>query len=251
MQYTVYRAGELRGGNIMKLIVGKTYEDMSNMAADILMNYFYEDRRVNLAITGGWTPEKMYEILVERVKGLNLDNAYFYNFDEIPFVKEDREGVTITDLRHYFYTPAKIKEENICILDQNNYTTHDERLKEVGGLDVVILGIGDDGHFCGNLPNTTLFGDKTVRVEVDAALKDYAVGSEFEDPNDAPDYYITMGPTAIMNAKRLVLIANGKHKAEAIKRLFEGVVDIDFPSSILPLHPNLTVILDEEAASLL
>jgi 6-phosphogluconolactonase/glucosamine-6-phosphate isomerase/deaminase len=236
----------------MKIIVGKNLDEMSTIAAQHVLSYMYKDGRVNLAITGGTTPRRMYEILVPQVKDKDyFDNVHFYNFDEIPYKKENREGVTISELRKSFFTPANVKEGNIHKLDQTNYTIHDERLKADGGLDMIILGIGADGHYCGNLPGTTAFGDITSKVPCDQRLKDRIL-PEFNNVEEyVPDYYITMGPRSIMNAKNLVLIANGTKKAEIIKCLLTGKVDPEVPASILVLHPNLTIILDEEAASLI
>ena len=176
---------------------------------------------------------------------------HFYNFDEIPYRKEDREGVTISGLREAFFTPAGIPEERIHKLDQFNYQTQDERIEKDGGLDMVILGVGADGHFCGNLPQTTKFGDLTTRVECDRRLKDRIL-PEFNDvEEDVPDYYITMGPRSIMRARHIIMIASGVKKAEIIKTLMEGIVDENKPATILTLHPHFTLIMDEEAASLL
>ena len=237
----------------MKMIIGKDVEEMSQVAAGYVMSYMYQDReRVNLSITGGTTPQRMYEILVPMVKDKKqFQHVHFYNFDEIPYRKEDREGVTISGLRDAFFTPAHIKEEQIHKLDQFNYQTQDERIEKDGGLDMVILGVGADGHFCGNLPQTTKFGDLTTRVENDQRLKARILPEFHNFEEDVPEYYITMGPRSIMRARHIVMIASGVKKAGIIKTLLEQVVDQDVPASILTLHPHFTLIVDEEAASLL
>ena len=140
----------------MKLIITEDYQEMSRVAAHHLLGYMSKMRRVNLAITAGSTPKGMYEYLITLVKGKPwYDNCYFYNFDEIPFRGKEGEGVTITNLRNLFFTPAGIKEENIQKLTIDNYREHDQKLAREGGLDLVVLGLGVDGHFCGNLPNRT------------------------------------------------------------------------------------------------
>lgn len=237
----------------MKMIIGKDVEEMSQVAAGYVMSYMYQDReRVNLSITGGTTPQRMYEILVPMVKDKKqFQHVHFYNFDEIPYRKEDREGVTISGLRDAFFTPAHIKEEQIHKLDQFNYQTQDEHIEKDGGLDMVILGVGADGHFCGNLPQTTKFGDLTTRVENDQRLKARILPEFHNVEEDVPEYYITMGPRSIMRARHIVMIASGVKKAGIIKTLLEQVVDQDVPASILTLHPHFTLIVDEEAASLL
>lgn len=232
----------------MRIIKVKDYEEMSCVAASYLLGVMYRPGRQNISITGGSTPKRMYELLVPQVSGKqHFSNVHFYNFDEIPYRTEDREGVTISGLRRSFLTPANICEDNIHLLNQHNYTTQDERLAIAGGLDLIVLGLGWDGHFCGNLPGTTAFGDGTVRVECDEQLKSRLV-DEFENgAADVPDYYITMGPRAIMAARELVMIASGAKKAKAVAHLLSNQVCSEWPSTVLTLHPNFTLIVDEEA----
>ncbi|EFQ0560664.1 glucosamine-6-phosphate deaminase, partial [Escherichia coli] len=117
----------------MKLIITEDYQEMSRVAAHHLLGYMSKTRRVNLAITAGSTPKGMYEYLTTLVKGKPwYDNCYFYNFDEIPFRGKEGEGVTITNLRNLFFTPAGIKEENIQKLTIDNYREHDQKLAREG-----------------------------------------------------------------------------------------------------------------------
>ena len=151
----------------MKLIVTEDYAEMSLVASHHVLGYITAPRRKNLAVTAGSTPKKMYEHLTAAIKGKSFySQAHYYNFDEIPFRGQDREGVTISNLRSLFFTPAQIPEENIHKLSHANFIHHDQRLQEEGGLDLVVMGLGADGHFCGNLPNTTRFHDATVKVPI-------------------------------------------------------------------------------------
>lgn len=230
----------------MKVILTENYEEMSDIAATHVLSYMYKPQRVNIAVTAGETPVRTYEILAPKIKGKDFKNVHFYNFDEIPFKQEDREGVTMLVLRQYFFDKIDHPEENIHILDQTNYTIHDEKLAEDGGLDLILLGVGTDGHFCGNLPGTTKFGDLTVKVN----CKEEDLIDEFEGHWEfVPNYWITMGPRSIMRAKNLVMIASGKSKAHAIKKLLSNEIDENFPATLLTLHPNITLIIDQDAAS--
>lgn len=231
----------------MKVILTKDYEEMSQVAATHILGYMYQDKRVNLSITAGETPFRTYEILAPKVNGKAFNNVHFYNFDEIPFKAEDREGVTMIVLREYFFDKTDTAPENIHILDQTNYLTQDKRIKEDGGLDMIFLGVGEDGHFCGNLPGTTKFGDYTTKVDCD----EEDLIEEFEGHREfVPNYYVTMGPRSIMAAKNLVMVASGIRKAETIKKLLSLEIDQNIPATILTLHPNFTLIVDEDAASL-
>jgi 6-phosphogluconolactonase/glucosamine-6-phosphate isomerase/deaminase len=236
----------------MKIIVEETYEKMSRVAANILLGKMYQQKRVNLAITAGSTPVKMYEYLVEDVKNKSyFDNVHYYNFDEIPFKQKQGYGVTMSNLTRLFFEPAAIPAEQIHPLDEKNYKEQDKRIEQDGGLDLILLGIGTDGHYCGNLPGTTRFEDLTSYVGEDATenMKDILLSEVGGDENERPNFYVTMGPKSVMQAKEILLFATGKKKAAIIKQAFFGPVTNDVPASLLQTHPNLTILLDQEAAA--
>lgn len=142
----------------MKLIIIEDYQEMSRVAVYYLFGYMSKTRRVNLVIIVGSTFKGMYEYFIILVKGkFWYDNCYFYNFDEILFRGKEGEGVTIINLRNLFFIFAGIKEENIQKFIIDNYREYDQKLAREGGLDLVVLGLGVDGYFCGNLSNTIYF----------------------------------------------------------------------------------------------
>lgn len=228
----------------MKLMIEKDFDAMSETAKNILLGHMSQDKQINLSITAGRTPIKVYEKLIDVVKNSgNYDNVHYYNFDEIP-VPNQKEGITITDLRRLYLSPAKIKEENIHQLTVENYQDQDSKIAAVGGLDAMLIGLGADGHFCGNMPTTTDFKHETYQVTVTG-----------EEPWFVPEMmekgmtFVTMGPASIMKVKHLILIVNGEEKAHMLKQVLQGPITEAIPASILQLHPNLTVIVDEAAAS--
>ena len=236
----------------MKIIIEKNYDQMSRVTANILLGKMYQQKRVNLAITAGSTPVKMYEYLIHDVTGKDyLDNVHYYNFDEVPFKKKEGYGITMSNLNKLFFEPAKINSENIHVLDEKNYLTQDDRIEQDGGLDLMLLGIGADGHYCGNLPGTTTFEELTTRVDEEAVpgMKEVLLNEVGGDESERPNFYVTMGPKSVMRAKEIILFATGKSKAEIIKKAFFGPITNDIPASLLQLHPNLTIVLDQEAAS--
>ncbi|MEI5993763.1 glucosamine-6-phosphate deaminase [Candidatus Enterococcus mansonii] len=228
----------------MKVIVEKDFEAMSETTKNILLGHMNQDKRVNLSITAGNTPVGVYKKMVEIVKDSpNYTNVHYYNFDEIP-VAGQNEGITITDLRKLYLNPANIHEANIHPLTVENYAEQDKRLAMDGGLDAMLIGLGGDGHFCGNMPTTTRFENLTYKVKV-SGEEPWFVPGEMEKGME----FVTMGPVSVMRVKHLILIVNGEKKAEMVKHVLQGSVTEKYPASILQLHPNLTVILDEEAAS--
>lgn len=236
----------------MKLIIEKDYESMSHTAANLLLAEMLKPTRVNLSVTAGNTPKRMYELLIPQVKGkAHFSNVHYYNFDEIPVLDDEGYGITMGNLNKDFFKPAGISPDQLHVLDDANYLTHDERLKSAGGLDLILMGIGSDGHFCGNLPGTTSFHDMTVKAYMTDELRAIFLKEVGGDESKVPDYWVTMGPKSVMQSKKLVMFANGKSKAEMIKKAFYGPVTPDVPASILQMHPNLTLLLDKDAASLL
>ncbi|SJZ67628.1 6-phosphogluconolactonase/Glucosamine-6-phosphateisomerase/deaminase [Pilibacter termitis] len=236
----------------MRVIITKNEQEMGKLAGQYLLGVMLSKQdRVNVSITAGKTPKEVYKYLIEEVKGKEyLRHVHYYNFDEIPYVTEDKPGVTMRDLTKMFFAPAEIDKENIHPLSEHNYAEQDEKIANAGGLECMLLGIGVDGHYCGNLPETTKYEDKTVKVMFTPAIKE-RVSVLYENKEEVPDYHVTMGPTSVMAARQLILIANGKHKAEIVKEFLEGEISRKYPATILKMHPNLTVILDEDAASLL
>ena len=228
----------------MKIMIEKDFETMSETAKTVLLGHMSQAKRVNLAITAGKTPIKVYEKMVATVKDSpNYDNVHYYNFDEIP-LPDQTEGITISDLKKLYLTPADIKPEQIHPLTIDNYQEQDQQIEAVGGLDAMLIGLGEDGHFCGNMPQTTRFNETTYKVTVSG-----------EEPWFVPEMmqkgmsFVTMGPVSIMRVKHLILIVNGKKKASMVKDVLTGPITEEKPASFLQLHPNLTVILDQEAAS--
>ncbi len=236
----------------MKIMIEKDYEQMSKTALQLLLGVMYQQKQVHVAITAGSTPKRMYELFVEEIRHkVPFENVTYYNFDEIPFKGQTGYGVTMANLAKMFFEPAGIDASAIHVLDDTNYQEHDAYLQSIGGLDAILLGIGADGHFCGNLPGTTTFSDQTVKVGIDSRpdMREILLGEVDGDESRIPDHYVTMGPKSVMNVRKVMMFAAGKAKAAIIKEAFFGKVTENVPASVFQLHPDFTLILDEEAAS--
>lgn len=240
----------LEGGNKMKLIVAEDFEEMSQVSSEIVLGVMHQNGRVNIAPTTGTTPVGLYKILNKKIKDKDyFDHVHYYSFDETPYKVSQKEGRIMTNLREMFLTPANINEKNIHPLNQHNFMTRDQELADFGGLDLVILGLGKDGHFCCNFPGYAKFSQKTVEIPLTGKLYELYKGV-FADKEEIPDALITMGPSAILASKQLLLMVSGKEKAEACKQALFGEITEEMPGSILRTHPNITIIVDQEAASL-
>lgn len=235
----------------MKLVIAKDYETLSELAAGIVLEKMMKNTRVNLSLTAGNSPKRMYEILIEKMSKLTMDTStiHYYNFDEVA-LEGERFGLTMTALKEAFYDPADISSENIHELNADDYLNYDQKIMQDGGLDLILMGIGADGHFCGNMPGYTSFDKEVFNILLNPGDEMYEALKAFTGKTPGKNT-VTFGPKTVLAAKQLVLIVNGKGKAEIIKQALEGPVTEDVPASILTTHPNITVILDEEAAELL
>ncbi|MDR3304116.1 MAG: glucosamine-6-phosphate deaminase [Treponema sp.] len=235
----------------MKLLIEQSYEALSEKASGIMLAVMAQDKRVNIAITAGNSPILTYEKMIAVVKATpdSFANVHYYNFDEIPH-KGKEKGVTLTALDALYFKAADIPASRIHPLTCDNYATHYEAIVGAGGLDLMLIGMGGDGHFCGNMPEGTRFEEYIYRMHIKKEYPWYEGITQMGLP-EIPEYFVTMGAAAVMKVRHLVMIVNGASKAHVVKRFFESTVDPSFPSSVLKLHPNFTLILDKDAASLL
>lgn len=212
----------------MKKIITKDYATMSELAAAIVLDKMMLSKRVNLSLTAGNTPLGMYEILIDKLQKMNFDrsNIHYYNFDEVPLAGERYE------------------------LNAQNNQVFDQKILQDGGIDLIVMGIGEDGHFCANMPGHTSFEREIFAVPFEEGDEIYQSIKNLTDKEPASPY-VTFGPRTVLASKQLLVFADGKKKAEIMKKVLEGPITEEIPASILRTHPNVTFILDEEAAALL
>lgn len=231
----------------MKLIVEQNEQKMSESAMYILLGAMMQDKRVNISLTAGRSPKTLYNMLIPIVKDKEqYKDIQYYLFDENPYTNNPI-GPNWQDMQDLFFKEANIPDSRIHIMDEHNYQNFDEEIKNAGGIDVMLIGLGHDGHFCGNCPRCTPFDSYTYKLDF---KKKQEVNPTYQDRPYQP-FTLTMGPKSLMRVKHLVMIVNGKEKAEIFKRFLDEPINQDVPATILKMHPNFTVICDEDAASLI
>lgn len=237
----------------MKLIKVKTYEAMSELASNTILAKMNVEQRVNCALTAGKTPEKTYELVIDRMKNnSNIENFHVYTFDGSPLEHTERT-TTYLEVAKMFYEPANIQEDHIHEMTMENYSIFDQQIEDAGGLDLMLLGLGSDGHFCGNMPLVTKFESLSYEAKITEEYPWYGVFADIYKAYDQPvaRSFVTMGPLSVLKAKEVLLIVSGASKAEALDRLLNGPITEEFPASVLRLHSNITVIADEDALQLI
>lgn len=236
----------------MRIYTFEDYNLMSERCADIVVSEMLNDRRVNLSLTGGNTPQLMYEKLIKRLEHIDdISNTHFYLFDETPIRNKDSKVVGFDNYDKYFtqfLKPANIDPEKVVMMVDENYKDFPTILEEAGGLDLMLIGMGSDGHFCANMPECTQIDQEVYSVKL---TNDFPWNKPYQDTlgENYSDYMYTLGLPALMKARRVVLIVNGKDKAEAVRKMLHDPLSDKFPVTYLRLLPNLTILMDKDAAS--
>ncbi|WP_110954464.1 glucosamine-6-phosphate deaminase [Anaerosinus massiliensis] len=241
----------------MRIIVTESYEEMSTAAARIVAGQLYLKPNSVLGLATGSTPLLMYQKLVQVHEqiGLDFSEAISFNLDEYLGLEPENPQSYHYFMHENFFDKINIKPENIFIpngkpdnLDEE-CKHYDKLIESKGGIDLQILGVGQNAHIGFNEPDVK-FEATTHKVKLDEETIE-ANARFFSDREDVPRYAISMGIKTIMLAKKVILLANGKNKAEAIYKAIYGGVRPDAPASILQLHQDVLIIVDKEAAALL
>lgn len=235
----------------MKFITVESYEKMSRQAANIISAQVISNPDCVLGLATGSTPVGAYKQLIEWYKKGDIDfsNVTSVNLDEYVGLDGSNDQSYRYFMNNNLFNHINIKPENTfvpngCAEDlAAEGEAYDAHIKELGGIDLQLLGIGVDGHIGFNEPDE-YFVKGTHMVELDeSTIK--ANSRFFEKEADVPRKAITMGMASIMNAKKILLIANGANKKEILEKAFYGPITPWIPASILQLHPDLTVIYSE------
>ncbi|EKY25604.1 glucosamine-6-phosphate deaminase [Clostridium celatum] len=241
----------------MKLIVVENYEELSKVAAQEYANVIKENPKAVLGLATGGSPIGMYKELIKMYENKELDfsNVTTVNLDEYVGLNPEHEQ----SYRH-FMNENLFKHINVDITKTfvpnglaedlaAQCKEYDEKIKELGGIDVQLLGIGNNGHIAFNEPDTELSAGTHVISLTQNTIE--ANARFFDNIDDVPKTAITMGVGGIMKAKKIILIASGESKAEAIKGIFSGKITTENPASMLQMHRDAVVIVDKDAAKLL
>ena len=240
----------------MRIISAKDYSDVSQKAADLIAAQVLLKPDCVLGLATGSSPEGTYAELVKKYEAGELD------FSQVRTVNLDEYvGLPVTHDQsyRYFMNDHLFDHVNIDKANTNvpNGMEPDEKrecaryealIAALGGIDLQLLGLGPNGHVGFNEP-ADAFVKNTNKVKLTDATID-ANARFFANRDEVPKYAYTMGIGGIMKAKRVLLVVNGKAKAQAVKDCFFGPIRPQAPGSILQLHPDFTLVADEDALSL-
>lgn len=239
----------------MRIIIAENYQEMSNKAAAMVASQIILKPNSILGLATGDTPLGMYKELIKLYNNKQIDfsEAKTFNLDEYYGIgKENNQSYYYYMMKNLF-NHININKENINIPNgmasdiQEECLYYEKRIKEVGGIDIQVLGIGVNGHIGFNEPDVN-FEAQTHLVNLDEKTIE-SNSRFFQSIEEVPTKAISMGIKTIMHAKKIILLANGVSKAEAIFQTVNGKISPEVPASILQLHQDVTIIVDKEAGS--
>ncbi|WP_026368878.1 glucosamine-6-phosphate deaminase [Aminiphilus circumscriptus] len=241
----------------MRVVTARDYDQMSRKASYIVASRVILNPRCVLGLATGDTPKGLYRELVRLHQAGDVDfsGVTTFNLDEYVGLAPEHPNSYHRYMEEHFFRFVSIPPEQRHIPrgDAPDIAAECERYEEAvrraGGVDLQILGLGRDGHIGFNEPDVKF--EKGTHVVRLAPSTIEANARFFASAGEVPQSAISMGIKTIMSARRLLLLASGPEKAEAIRGAVLGAVTPDLPASVLQLHPNATVIVDDDAASLL
>ena len=242
---------------IMHIIVCKNYEVLSKKAADFVAREIKENPNLVLGLATGASPLGMYKNLIEMYKSKQLDFSCIttFNLDEYASLSPTDPNSYNHYMKTNFFNHINVKQGKTFLPNgqapdlQEECEKYHKAIQQAGGIDLQVLGIGSNAHIGFNEPGS--YFEKTPFVANLANETIQANAQYFDNVDNMPKQAITMGIGNIMEAKKILLLSSGKKKANAIYSMIHGKIDPQTPASILGVHNNVTVIIDEEAAHLL
>ena len=238
-----------------KVITVKNADEAALEAFKVMKEFLKPGKVLGLAT--GSTPLGLYELMVKDHKenGTSYDDILTFNLDEYVNLPIAHPESYYAFMHRNLFDLIDVPEDNTHVpsglgdnLDEQ-CKAYDKMIEE-HPVDIQLLGIGSDGHIAFNEPGTAFDSGTHVTDLAESTIKDNARFFDF-DMSKVPTQACTQGIGTIMKAKNILLIATGVNKAQAVKDMLEGPVDEKCPASILQKHPNVTIIVDEPAASLL
>ena len=241
----------------MRIYRAKDYADMSRKAANIVSAQVIMKPDCVLGLATGSTPIGLYKQLVEWYQKGDLD------FSEVRTVNLDEyKGLTRDNDQSYYYFMHENLFDHVNLPVESTHLPngmemdsekeckrYSALIKSMGGIDLQLLGIGHNGHIGFNEPDEAFDSDVHCVNLTESTIE--ANKRFFASADDVPKQAYTMGIKTIMQARKVLMVANGKGKADIVKKAFFGPVTPEVPASILQMHPDFILVGDEEAFSLI
>jgi glucosamine-6-phosphate isomerase len=238
----------------MEVVIENDYERMSAATAEHIVAAIEKNPKALLCLAAGDTPRLAYSLIgkIAAEKQVGLDECSFVSLDEWMGIPPQNEGSCQYFLRSVVFGPLQIKEERIHLFNalSNDPAAECEKMDRFiaakGGIDLMVVGIGRNGHIGFNEPGVP-FEKYSHVVDLDEVTR--SVGQKYFSQKTELSQGITLGLQYLLESKKAILIANGEKKAEVIRQALEEEISTVMPASAIRKHHHALVILDKEAAS--
>ena len=240
----------------MLLVLKPNSEELGREAARVVANAVRRNPALRLGLATGSTMLAMYQELVRlhRRESLDFSKVVTFNLDEYLGLSSNHPQSFHHYMRENFFAQINVDAGNIHIPDgaiKGNYqqycASYEEAIRNAGGIDLQILGIGRNGHIGFNEPTSSLGSRTRLKVLSKETIQDNR--KFFASQDEIPQCAITMGIGTILESKRILLLASGSPKAAAIAKAIEGPLTASVTASALQLHSDVTFIIDREAGA--
>ncbi len=239
----------------MKVIVAKNLEDAYFQSGKIIINHLKNNQANSIGFATGSTMVPVYKFLTKSLRKYNLSNIRTFSLDEYIGLSSQHPLSFSYYMYEHLFNQLSFHQSNINLLDgsasniEKEAQNYEKIISLGGGIDLQLLGVGRNGHIGFNEPGSKF--DSVTRV-VNLDNSTIKTNSQFfHNFNEVPRTAITMGIGTILKAKKLLVVATGKEKAIACKKMINEAPTVLCPASAIQAHSNVTVILDQSAASLL
>ena len=237
----------------MRLIICETYEEMSKKAAQIVASQITLKPDSVLGLPTGSTPVGMYTMLGEMNKKGEIDfsDVTTFNLDEYYKIDPKNDQSYRYFMNDKLFSKINIKMENTHVLyglaedPEEECKQYEKMIKDAGGIDLQVLGIGQNGHIGFNEPDSALNAVTHLTSLTESTINANSIF--FESRDEMPKAALTMGIGSILKARKIILLANGENKKEAVKELLNNDIKPSSPASILKVHPDVTLLCERAA----
>lgn len=237
----------------MRIIVCENYEEMSKKAAELVLAQVTLKPNSVLGFATGSTPLGLYENLCKMCSDGQIDfsNTVSFNLDEYYPIKKDDPNSYNYYMQDNLFSKINIKKENAHLLNgetddpEAECENYEHMIERFGGIDMQILGIGSNGHIGFNEPDSVMYPYTHTTNLTQSTIE--ANSRFFDSVDEVPKKALTVGILTILNAKRIILMANGKGKRQVISELLGDGIKLNLPAALLKLHSDVTLICDKDA----
>ena len=221
-------------------IRSNTYEKVCHLIASNIRDKVKHQSHVVLGLATGSTPIGIYEKL-SKMKNTNFGDTITFNLDEYVGIDKHHDQSYQYFMNKHLFSNLNFRKHYFPT--EENWNEYDLMIKNSGGIDIQILGIGTNGHIAFNEPGSNRYSSTRIVDLTENTIKDNS--RFFDNIEDVPTKAYTMGLSSIMGAEKIYLVAVGKHKKEILEEAVHGDITEDIPASFLQEHPNCEVYYSE------